>query len=229
VQQKQWGEAARLYREHLSRNPGDQLALRSLSALECYRLAQYEECARTADRLLSFMPIDSQGVSAVAYARTMLAERAGRGRDSTRVRAEMKKVGEAYLRAGYWLYMNENYTRAERYFRSAVHAQSQSLEGHLRLGILFWNRHNSDSALAWFRKAERIAPQSEDALINQIVVFREKNQLDSAWRVYDRLSIVRKQLYPDSSFASPNDTTLPPFSLDFRGETRDERTHLITF
>lgn len=229
VQQGKWDEAAKLYREHLEKNPDDQLTLRSLAALECYRLGQLEECAKTAEHLLSLMPIDSDGVAAVAYARTLLAENAAKSRDSARVRVEMMKVGEAYFRAGYWEYMRENFARSERYLRNAVLVEPTRVDPYLRLGILFWNRHKSDSALAWFARAERVAPLDEDALINQIVVLWTSDRIAEATAVNNRLTAVRKQLYPDSSFAAEIDTTIPPMSLDYRGDVIEQQRHLITF
>jgi len=229
VQQGRWGEAARLYREHLAQNPDDQLALRSLAALECYRLGQLEECAKTAEHLLSLMPIDSDGVAAVAYARTLLAERATRKNDTAQVRVEMMKIGEAYFKAGYWEYMRENFQRSERFLRKAVLVDPNRADAYLRLGILFWNRHQTDSSLAWFARAERVAPMNEDALVNQIVVLWQANRIEEAKAVLNRLNLVRAQLYPDSSFASPVDTSLPPLSLDFRGDVIEQKKHLITF
>lgn len=221
VQRGRWESAAKLYREHLEGNPESALALQSLSAIECYRLSQYEECAQHADRLLALMPIDSQAVATGIYAYTLLAEAATQANDSARALSHLNRIGEIYFDAGFWNYMNENFLRAEKLLRNAVRLRPDSANAYIRLGILFWNRHMEDSSLVWFQRAEKIAPTNEDPLINQMVVYYQRNDLDAAHRVHRRLSVLRKQLYPDSTFETPIDTTRFP-SLDYRDEEPTE-------
>jgi len=218
AQRGKWEHAARLYREYLKANPNDVLTLRSLSAIECYRLSQHEECAQHADHLLELMPIDSQGVEAGVYAHTMLAEAAGRANDTARVVAEMGKLADIYFNAGFWHYINEDYGKAEKLFRNVVRLQPKRVEAYLRLGILFWNKHMEDSSLVWFQRAAEVDPNNEDALINQMTIYHDQGDMDKALRLYDELTALRKRLYPDSSFDAGPDSTLPPLSLDYRGE-----------
>jgi Flp pilus assembly protein TadD len=221
VERGKWESAAKLYREYLADHPQSAIALRSLSAIECNRLREYEQCAEHADRLLATMPRDSQGVGTGVYAYTLLADKAAQMQDTARVRAYLDRIAKIYYEAGYWNYMNEGYNVAEKQLRNAVRLKPDDPLAYLRLGILFWNKHMDDSSIVWFERAAEVDPLNEDALIDLIVMYRETGQGDKALRTYDRLAHARKVLYPDSVFVTEVDTTRPPM-LDYRGERPSE-------
>ena len=221
---EKWESAAKLYGEYLEEDPKSAIALRSLSAIECNRLGDYERCAEHADRLLAMMPRDSQAVATGAYAYTLLAERAAEARDTTRAHTYLNRIADIYYVAAYWNYMNENYRIAEEQFRNVIRLRPGDPLAYLRLGILYWNRHMEDSSIAWFERAVQANPLdslSEDALINLIVLCRETGQHERALEEYHRLTHLRAVLYPDSVFQAEIDTTRQPL-LDYRHEASGE-------
>jgi tetratricopeptide (TPR) repeat protein len=212
--------AMKLFRGYVAEHPTDIVALRRLSQIECYQLSEYDSCAAHADSLLNQYPIDSAGVATGTFAHTMLAGRAANIGDSEGITHHMGRVGDIHRLAGYWNYMNENFNHARGNFEQLIHIQPDSVYSYLRIGQIHWHRHRDDTALAWFRKAQEVDPTNEDALINQIFVLRDQNKIDEALAMADQLDILRRELYPDSSFSNEADTlAFPTMSLNYRGDT----------
>lgn len=210
MQRGKWESAARLYREVVAEDPSNLPALRSLAAVECFRLSELDSCKTHVDSLLAQMPRDSETVATAVFAYTKLAAEAAQKKDSTAAREYLTRLGHIYFDAGYWNYMNEDYRVAERQLRGAARLLPKDWRAYNRLGILFWNRHMTDSSVAWFHRGLKVAPESEDMLSNLGVVQWEAGRFDSAQATVARLTALRHRLYPDSVFVPPVDTTKKP-------------------